>query len=247
MDIDIQLTRKHPENLALGEYVAGSARLLGIGCHRTRDRQPGVGSPSGAYYWLVQRHPIFAWFHLECLGLKWNERTSYDRVRMDWILSAPREDRLWFLRGLADSDGNVHFKGKSVDLTTSPNTSFVKALLDSLDVHSVIRFTRGYGAITIRADKAATAVQGMELQGWVRLGLQEDFGESLLPEVLGRFGRAHPKVRIEIGVSWPRARSPETSVDSAPNAPAVDVTITSALTLFRRLTTFCTLLPPSDW
>ncbi|TGT57833.1 LysR substrate-binding domain-containing protein, partial [Mesorhizobium sp. M2E.F.Ca.ET.166.01.1.1] len=29
------------------------------------------------------------------------------------------------------------------------------------------------------------------------LGLQEDFGEAVLPEVLGRFARAHPKVRIE--------------------------------------------------
>ena len=182
MDIDIQLTRKHPENLALGEYVAGSARLLGIGCHRTRDRQPGVGSPSGAYYWLVQRHPIFAWFHLECLGLKWNERTSYDRVRMDWILSAPREDRLWFLRGLADSDGNVHFKDKSVDLTTSPNTSFVKALLDSLDVHSVIRFTRGYGAITIRADKAAKiAIFNPEMDTYRRKLLEKLVGANVYP------------------------------------------------------------------
>ena len=37
------------------------------------------------------------------------------------------------------------------------------------------------------------------------------------------------------------------SVESAPNAPAVDVTITSALSSFSRLTAFCTLLPPSDW
>jgi DNA-binding transcriptional LysR family regulator len=49
-------------------------------------------------------------------------------------------------------------------------------------------------------DEAATAVQGVELEGWVRLGLQEDFGERLLPEVLGRFARAHPKVRIEARV-----------------------------------------------
>jgi DNA-binding transcriptional LysR family regulator len=49
-------------------------------------------------------------------------------------------------------------------------------------------------------DEAATAVQGIELEGWVRLGLQEDFGETLLPEVLGRFARAHPKVRIEARV-----------------------------------------------
>jgi DNA-binding transcriptional LysR family regulator len=46
-------------------------------------------------------------------------------------------------------------------------------------------------------DEAVTAVRGVELEGWVRLGLQEDFGETVLPQVLGRFARAHPKVRIE--------------------------------------------------
>jgi DNA-binding transcriptional LysR family regulator len=50
-------------------------------------------------------------------------------------------------------------------------------------------------------DEAASAVRGTELEGWVRLGLQEDFGERLLPEVLGRFARAHPKVRIEARIA----------------------------------------------
>jgi DNA-binding transcriptional LysR family regulator len=50
-------------------------------------------------------------------------------------------------------------------------------------------------------DEAATAIRGVELEGWVRLGLQEDFGESLLPDVLGRFARAHPKVRIEVRIA----------------------------------------------
>ena len=50
-------------------------------------------------------------------------------------------------------------------------------------------------------DEAAAAVHGLELEGWVRLGLQEDFSEALLPEVLGRFMRAHPKVRIEARVA----------------------------------------------
>ncbi|TCU22386.1 DNA-binding transcriptional LysR family regulator [Rhizobium azibense] len=49
-------------------------------------------------------------------------------------------------------------------------------------------------------EEAAAAVQSAELEGWVRLGLQEDFGENLLPDVLGRFARAHPKVRIEARV-----------------------------------------------
>lgn len=50
-------------------------------------------------------------------------------------------------------------------------------------------------------DEAAVAVRGPDLEGWVRLGLQEDFGEAMLPDVLGRFSRAHPKVRIEARVA----------------------------------------------
>ena len=46
-------------------------------------------------------------------------------------------------------------------------------------------------------DEAVSAMRGVELEGWIRLGLQEDFGETMLPQVLGRFARAHPKVRIE--------------------------------------------------
>ena len=50
-------------------------------------------------------------------------------------------------------------------------------------------------------DEAAVALRGVELDGWIKLGLQEDFGEALLPDVLGRFARAHPKVRIEAHVA----------------------------------------------
>lgn len=46
-------------------------------------------------------------------------------------------------------------------------------------------------------EEAAAAMRGADLQGWVRLGMQENLGESVLPAVLGRFSRAHPKVRIE--------------------------------------------------
>ncbi|OIQ77406.1 HTH-type transcriptional regulator YofA [mine drainage metagenome] len=50
-------------------------------------------------------------------------------------------------------------------------------------------------------DEASTAVRGAALQGHVRLGLQEDFGEHLLTEVLGSFARAHPRVHIEARVA----------------------------------------------
>ena len=50
-------------------------------------------------------------------------------------------------------------------------------------------------------DEAAAAMRGVDLAGWVRLGLQEDLGENVLPGVLGRFARAHPKVRVEACVA----------------------------------------------
>jgi DNA-binding transcriptional LysR family regulator len=46
-------------------------------------------------------------------------------------------------------------------------------------------------------DEAAHAVRGADLKGELRLGVQEDFGESLLTAALGSFARAHPRVRIE--------------------------------------------------
>ncbi|MFL6632688.1 MAG: LysR substrate-binding domain-containing protein [Massilia sp.] len=46
-------------------------------------------------------------------------------------------------------------------------------------------------------DEARTALAGLDLEGTVRLGLQEDFGERLLSNVLGRFMRSHPDLQIE--------------------------------------------------
>ncbi len=45
-------------------------------------------------------------------------------------------------------------------------------------------------------DEAYRAVCGTTLQGEVRFGMQEDFGETLLPSVLGDFSRAHADVQI---------------------------------------------------
>lgn len=50
-------------------------------------------------------------------------------------------------------------------------------------------------------DEAATAVRGSDLQGSIRLGLQEDFAAHILTEVLGRFARTHPRVHIEARVA----------------------------------------------
>ena len=94
------------------------------------------------------------------------------------------------------------------------STSAVSAQLKKLEEQAGIALTRKAGrglALTDGGeallsyarrlldlnDEAVNAVRSTELEGWIRLGLQEDFGEAMLPQVLGRFARAHPKVRIE--------------------------------------------------
>jgi DNA-binding transcriptional LysR family regulator len=49
-------------------------------------------------------------------------------------------------------------------------------------------------------DEASMALGSADTAGAVRLGLQEDFGEHMLTEMLGRFARTHPAVRIEARV-----------------------------------------------
>ncbi|CAN7676340.1 LysR substrate-binding domain-containing protein [Trinickia sp. LjRoot230] len=70
------------------------------------------------------------------------------------------------------------------------------ALTDAGDV--LLRYARRLVELN---DEAIAAARSTDLEGWVRLGLQEDFGEALLPGVLGRFARANPKVRIEARVA----------------------------------------------
>lgn len=54
-------------------------------------------------------------------------------------------------------------------------------------------------------DEAQRALKGELLQGEVRIGMQEDFGESLMPGILGEFKRHHPGMRIIARVDRNRA------------------------------------------
>jgi DNA-binding transcriptional LysR family regulator len=50
-------------------------------------------------------------------------------------------------------------------------------------------------------DEAWAAMHVREkLEGWVRIGVAQDFAETWLPELLGQFARIHPMVRIEARV-----------------------------------------------
>ncbi len=54
-------------------------------------------------------------------------------------------------------------------------------------------------------DEVQFALKGERLQEEIRIGMQEDFGESLMPGILGEFRRHHPGVRIVARVDRNRA------------------------------------------
>ena len=97
--------------------------------------------------------------------------------------------------------------------STSAVSAQLKKLEDQLDAPVLRKAGRGMALTsageTLLAyarrlldlnDEALTALRGADLAGAVRLGMQQDFGEHLLTEVLGRFARAHAQVSIEAQV-----------------------------------------------
>ncbi len=87
------------------------------------------------------------------------------------------------LRKLEEQVGQslVRKSGRGLALTTAGESllSYAKRILDL-------------------NDEAVDRLREPDLEGWARLGLPQDFAENWLPAVLGRFARAHPKIRVEV-------------------------------------------------
>ena len=184
----LDLCLKHPQNLLLGNFVMDCVKLLGVPCTRIADGARKTREPHGLHRWQSYFSSVILWLFTACLGLQQSELTSYDPVGMGWLLSASREHRIWFLRGLADSDGNVNIRNKTVEITTEPNTIFVAALCRSLEIHPLTRLSKGVGTVSMSVARAMRVQvfnpdvethRGLLLR---KLGRQEHFGEG------GQFG-----------------------------------------------------------
>jgi hypothetical protein len=151
----VELSKSHSENIPLGEFVGDCVKELGVPWIRRPDKRPTATNPKGAFRWQSLHSSAFGWFHSACLGLGWTERTTRTAVKMEWLLTAPPEFRIWFLRGLADSDGAVHLTDKAVDIITQPNTQLVVALFQSLGIHARVGTNHDCGMVTISGSDAA--------------------------------------------------------------------------------------------
>lgn len=70
------------------------------------------------------------WIYNVALGLKDGELTTYDPVRADWMLSAPREFRIGVINGIAESDGSVAIASQEVEFWVDPHRGLLRRLLE---------------------------------------------------------------------------------------------------------------------
>jgi hypothetical protein len=152
----LQLCRGHEENLALGNSVMDCITQLGVPWSRIVDALPNETEPHGAFKWNSYFSEVFLWFHVSCLGLAKTEVTSRHPVKMNWLLLAAPDRRLWFLRGIADSDGSVNIRNKMVTITSEPNVRLIKDLLASLNANPKEYWYRGGCGISITVAIANT-------------------------------------------------------------------------------------------
>jgi len=129
------LSKNKPNSLRFGEFTSLCANAsLGLGMRRVTDLPISDKRYGKAecYAWASASSPLNSWIFNSCLGLRDGETTTYDSLRMDWILEAPREFGAHFIQGLSESDGWPDAGDDTMKVVSSPNTELLKVLLDRI-------------------------------------------------------------------------------------------------------------------
>jgi len=134
--IGLSLTKRYPSNEKLGDFTCLCINSLGLRMKRIKDGQKGKLNIYPFYRWASQSSMFFEWIFNVCLGLKDTQLTTYNPIKAKWLSKTPRNFKIWFLQGLADSDGFVDLNAQQVGIITQPNTKLIKSLFEDLEIKS---------------------------------------------------------------------------------------------------------------
>jgi len=138
MRLSLVLSTNKPNSFRFGTFAALCANVsLDLKMRRMKNL-PISKSRFGkteCFAWISPTSPLVAWIFHDCLGLKVGETTTHDPVRMDWLLNTPRDFRVHFIQGLAESDGWPDAGDDVTKVVSSPNTKLFRQLFDHLGCH----------------------------------------------------------------------------------------------------------------
>jgi hypothetical protein len=135
--VSLTLSQAKPNSYRFGEFMSLSTNVsLALRMHRIEDAEPSEHryTNAGCYRWLTPASPLVSWAFRVGLGLNEGERTTYDPLRMNWLLKMPKRFQIHFLQGVTESDGCVNAGGDRVAFVSSPNEKLLMDLMSSLDI-----------------------------------------------------------------------------------------------------------------
>jgi len=134
----LALTRRYEWNLKIGNSLCIYFKTLCINAKRIKDNtELRKRDPHGEFRWISEKTPFIRWLLHVCLALKKHEVTTFDKVKMGWILDAPMVFRKAFTQGLCDGDGSAH-NYRRIEISCSPNQKFIVELLKTFKIKSRI-------------------------------------------------------------------------------------------------------------
>ena len=132
----VSLSRKNDCNLQIGKNICKYFNLLGIKARRINDDDRiDKLRPNGHYRFISEKSPFIRYLIKSCLKLKNNQLTTYDKVKMEWLLKCPKDFIINFLQGAYDGDGCAHNFWR-VELSCDPNQDLFLSLLTKLGIIS---------------------------------------------------------------------------------------------------------------
>ncbi|MFQ6020895.1 MAG: hypothetical protein ACE5J4_02660 [Candidatus Aenigmatarchaeota archaeon] len=140
--IGLTLTKRHASNERFGEFVSFCANCLGLRMNRIKDTPKGKRNTHPFFRWSSQSSSLLEWIFTICLGLATDQLTTYSPIKADWLLNTPKNFRVWFLQGLADSDGYVDFNSFQAGIISQPNTYLIRNIIESLDIRNSTKVLR---------------------------------------------------------------------------------------------------------
>lgn len=137
--IRMGLSRVYEWNKNIGEALCYCLSIIGIDAKRVKDGKPYNRNLNGKYIWRSQLTSFLAWMKKSCLGLDFNETTTYTEVKMDWVFRSSNDIKLWMLNGIYDGDGCAYIRGWQITNAARPNQEFFNRLLRTFNIKSVTR------------------------------------------------------------------------------------------------------------
>jgi len=145
MRLSLVLSTNKPNSYRFGTFATFCANAsVGLGMHQMNNlpiSNTRYGK-SECFAWNSPTSPLVAWIFYDCLGLKNGENTTYNPVRMKWLLRAPSEFCTQFIQGVAESDGWPDAGADVAKVVSSPNTKLFKAVLENLGCPSRVDYQK---------------------------------------------------------------------------------------------------------